>query len=350
MDEIAFAIPGDLALPTGGYVYARRLIAALAERGVQVRRISLSAEFPHPSRTALALARAAFAAVPVHMPLLVDGLAFGALPAALLDAVPRRYVVLVHHPLALETGLPAARAAELAVSEAAALSRAGAVIATSLVTAENLAADYGVSPDAITVAVPGIDPAPRARGMGGVPRILAVGAIVPRKGFDRLADALARCTTRPWTCRIVGSTERDPGCAEALGRRIEAAGLQGRVILTGALSDAALAAEWDAADLYALTSHHEGFGMAAAEALSRGIPVIAAAGGAPAAWLPRDACRFAVPGDVGALAAAIRDLLEPGTRRAMSDAAWAFGRTLPRWEETAARVAAVLRAAAQSPG
>ena len=65
-------------------------------------------------------------------------------------------IALVHHPLALETGVSAKDAVALRTSERAAL-RARGVIVTSPSTARTLAADYGVSAERITVAPPGTD-------------------------------------------------------------------------------------------------------------------------------------------------------------------------------------------------
>lgn len=48
--RIAFAVPGDLAAPTGGYAYDRRMIAELKQVGWPVHIISLGEGFPFPSR------------------------------------------------------------------------------------------------------------------------------------------------------------------------------------------------------------------------------------------------------------------------------------------------------------
>src|SRR5690606_17620710 len=130
--------------------------------------------------------------------LIVDGLAYGALPVALIDAVPNPILALVHHPLGLETGLDPQRRAALLDSEAAALARARHVVVTSPTTAATLAADLGVPPAKITVAVPGTDPSPRASGTGAPAEILSVGAVVPRKAHDTLVRALAPLRGRDW--------------------------------------------------------------------------------------------------------------------------------------------------------
>ncbi len=58
------------------------------------------------------------------------------------------------------------------------------------------------------------------------------------------------------------------------------AGLEDRVSLVGDLGEAALAEQYDRADLFVLATLYEGYGMAVAEALARGLPVVSTATGA----------------------------------------------------------------------
>ena len=97
------AVPGDLATPTGGYAYARRLLEAAPAAGLALAHLPLPAGFPEPSAEETRAALAALAAT--EGPLLVDGLAHGALPAAGLAPFARRLAVLHHHPLGLEPDL-----------------------------------------------------------------------------------------------------------------------------------------------------------------------------------------------------------------------------------------------------
>jgi glycosyltransferase involved in cell wall biosynthesis len=346
--EAAFAVPGDLHAPTGGYAYARALLDALPGAGVRARHLVLPGSFPDPDAADLAATARRLAAVPAERPLLVDGLAYGALPPDLLRGVAAPLVALVHHPLALEAGLSPARRAALAVSEQAALALARGVVATSAHTARLLAAEYGVPADGITVAEPGTEPAARARGSGtGAGRpvsLVALGAVTPRKAYPLLARALA-AVPGDWRLTIVGSLERDPDEAERLRAAVE--GLDGRVVLAGAVDDEARDALLDAADVLVSASLLEGYGMALAEGLARGLPVVASTGGAAGETVP-EGCGLPVPpGDEGALAAALaRMVAEPALRRRCADAAWAAGQRLPRWHGTAERVAAALRAVA----
>ncbi|HVT55638.1 MAG TPA: glycosyltransferase family 4 protein [Xanthobacteraceae bacterium] len=342
MHEAWFAIPGDLSTPTGGYRYDRRLMEELRALGWDMHRLALPGDFPAPSQASLRETERLLSETPNGAVILFDGLALGALPAGILDRVPRRYVALVHHPLALETGISRERAKALAESERAALRRVRHVVVTSRPTAELLVADFGVAPDQITVAEPGTESAPRARG-GETMRLLGVGSVTPRKGFDTLVAALSKLADLEWECRIAGSLDRDPEAAENLKKQIASADLQERVRLLGSLSDEALNDEYDRAMLFVLPSHFEGYGMAFTEALARGLPIVACEGGAVTTTVPADAGVFVRAGDADALASTLRWLIEnPGEIKKRAGAAWKAAQSLPRWPQAASKIAGVL--------
>ena len=82
MNRIAFAVPGDLATPTGGYGYNRRIIAELQVLGWQIDVVSVGDGFPQPSAEQRAVALARLEQLPEGIPVVFDGLALGALPEA----------------------------------------------------------------------------------------------------------------------------------------------------------------------------------------------------------------------------------------------------------------------------
>jgi glycosyltransferase involved in cell wall biosynthesis len=345
--EAVFAIPGDLATPTGGYRYDRRVIEELRQLGWNVRVLALPGDFPLPSGASLRKTEELLATTSEEAPVFFDGLAFGAIPSEILVRVPRRYVALVHHPLAFETGLSPERVSYFRQSERAALVHAVSVVATSAATRDLLVSDFGVTVECVTVAEPGTEPAPRARGSIGAPRFLSVGAVSPRKGFRILIEALSAIAELDWDCRIAGSLDRDPDEAAALRKCIAEATLEKRVVLLGTLDEDRLQAEYDRATLFVLPSHFEGYGMAFAEALARGLPVVACSGYAAVSTVPAAAGVFVPAGDAERLAAALRRLLSnPAEIGERSDAAWEHAKSLPRWRDTAATIAAVLETAA----
>jgi glycosyltransferase involved in cell wall biosynthesis len=346
VSEIVFAVPGDIDLPTGGYGYDRRLLREWSQSGVKARHLALPGGYPNPSEADLAQTRDLLAAQPRDTILLVDGLAYGAFPAALAKDLEGRMVALVHHPLAYETGTAPERAAALKASETDALRHARAVVVTSPATKRLLVAEYGVPEGKITVAVPGVDAAARAKGSASdtTTHLLAVGSLVPRKGYDVLVRALAGLADLDWRLTIIGAQDRSPTTAHALEVQIAEAGLSNRITLAGAVDDAALARAYHSADLFVMPSLYEGYGMVLTEALARGLPIVCTTGGAAAETAPDSAAVKVPPGDASALAKALARLIDDGAaRREMADAAWHAAATLPRWRETAAIIAELCR-------
>lgn len=334
---VTFAVPGDIATRTGGYLYDAEVMRQFSEAGRDMAHLALPGGFPDPSAAEMAEARAALTAVPSKRALIVDGLAFGALDTPAVDAIRAPIVALVHHPLSLETGLAPDRAAALKATEAANLARAAAVVVPSPHTARTLAAEFGVPEGKITVALPGTARAAALSVPETPPLILSVGSLVPRKGHDVLIDALTRLTDLPWRAAIVGGVA-DAACADRLAGQRDAAGLGNRVTFAGSLEAGALHDLFARASIFALATRYEGYGMVFAEALAHGLPIVSCLAGAVPDTVPAEAGTLVAPDDAGAFAAALRPLLADGARRdAMAAAARAAGARLPSWEETAGR-------------
>lgn len=330
--RLVFAHPGALDLPTGGYAYDRRLIAGLRSLGWQVDTLRLPGDFPFPET--LTGAEAALDALPDGTAVMIDGLAYGVLDAwAARNAQRLDITALVHHPLALEGGLPPATEAALRGSETRALAHARRVIVTSPQTGRDLAASFGIE-NAI-VALPGTDPAPRATG-STPPLILSVGTLIPRKGHDTLLDALEMLTDLNWTCIIAGSPHLDPTTAAKLHARATP-----RIQFVGEVAD--IRALMATADIFALASRYEGYGMVFAEAMAQGLPIVACHAGAIPEVVPDTAGILVPPDDAEALATALRILLiEPAYRATLAAGAEAAGAALPSWDDTARQIAKAL--------
>ena len=344
MKSAYFLIPGDPDTRTGGYGYDRRIMAGLAGLGRPVELRRLSATFPQPDHIALTEATAVLAGLPDQALVVIDGLALGAMPGVVAAHRERlRLVGLVHHPLALETGLTEAQRQSLYASEREALRHVRHVIVTSPSTARALA-DYAITPDRCTVVVPGTDPAPLATGTDGAElTLLCVAGLIPRKGHAVLFHALARLTQYRWRLWCAGSSAFDPATAAGLQTLIGELGLTGRITLLGELDHAALAARYQQADLFVLPSFHEGYGMVLAEALACGLPIISTTAGAIPDTVPADAGLLTPPGDVPALTGALaRVLAEPELRQQLAAGARLARHTLPDWPQVCTRFAAVL--------
>lgn len=344
MREVVFAIPGDLATATGGYIYDREVLNRLPALGVPVRHIALPGSFPSPSSADWDETRRLLTAVPSDAVLFIDGLAFGVFPPELVRDLARPVVALVHHPLGFETGLTEERARQLVATERAALATTRRVIVTSPLTARLLVEDYGVPSSHIAVAEPGTHPAKRAEGTGDPIALLAVGAVSPRKGYPILIEALSGLRQFEWHLTIAGERGRNPAAADDLDRAIARYDLADRVTLAGRLEPDALEALYAAADIFVMPSLFEGYGMVLAEAMARGLPIVCTTGGAAAETVPDGAGIKLPPGDATAFAGALRDLLvSPPLRQTLAAESWNAGQRLPRWDDTARRVADVLK-------
>jgi glycosyltransferase involved in cell wall biosynthesis len=339
MRRVAFAVPGHLETPTGGYAYDRRTIAELERLGWPVELVDVGEGFPWPGKSTRSAARTRLLKVSAGQPIVIDGLALGVIPEIAAELAARNpLLALVHHPLALEWGLSADQVDVMRCSERAALAAARAVVVTSPATARIVASDYGVPPDRITVARPGNDPVPQARGSGSdAPHLLSVGAVVPRKGFDVLVKALATLDDLPWRLTIVGDLTRDATAAAALRAGIAGHSMTDRIAVLGATSSEHLASLYDTADLFVLASHFEGYGMAYAEALAYGLPVIGTTAGAIPETVPSEAGVLVAAGDPAALAEALRrTITDTELRSRLSQGARAAAQQLPTWPQTGA--------------
>jgi glycosyltransferase involved in cell wall biosynthesis len=345
VSRIAFAVPGDLATPTGGYGYDRRMMTELQKLGWQIDVVLLGDGFPRPSAAQKAHAETVLAAVEGKHAIVIDGLALGVLPeAAAAVRAKRPLVALIHHPLALETGLSAADANAMRASERAALASANAVIVTSAPTARLLVQDYGVAEKLITVARPGTERASVAASRSSeVVQLLSIGALVQRKGFDILIAALATLADLSWRLTIAGDRTRNPAVAARIDADIARHKLGERVQVLGAVSDGRITALYGESDVFVLASRFEGYGMAYAEALAHGLPVVGTTGGATPETVPPDAGILVVPGDVAALAKALCRLIsDKAERDRMAAAARAAAATLPSWQDSAKLFAAAI--------
>jgi hypothetical protein len=107
--DLTFAVPGRLDTLTGGFLYDRRIVEGLRGLGLSVEALELPDGFPLAGAEVRNRAAALLQALPDGRPLVVDGLAAGALPEAMAALAARLPLhLLVHHPLAAETASGAA--------------------------------------------------------------------------------------------------------------------------------------------------------------------------------------------------------------------------------------------------
>ncbi|RRO16671.1 glycosyltransferase [Saccharopolyspora rhizosphaerae] len=323
--RVHFVLPED-DQPSGGNLYDRRAVAGLVALGLDVRETALAGPWPQPDERARGRLDDALAATPDGSAVLLDGLVACGVPEVVEAHAHRlRTAVLLHLPLAAETGLSPETAARLDAAERRTLRAAELVLATSPEAARVL--DH----PRVRTAVPGTDPAPVAHGTDGKSRLLCVASLTPRKGQDLLLRAL---DDLPLSCDLVGP-ERDSEHA----RQLRAHGLGERIRVRGAMTPPELDDVYATADLLVQPSRAETYGMAVTEALARGIPVIASA--VPDAL--GDGGLLLPPGDLDALTDALRRWsTDPGFREELRASALHRRTQLPTWEATAQQLASAL--------
>lgn len=343
--KLVLAAPAPFDAVSGGYNFDRAIVAGLRTLGHAVTVVEQKGRHPLPDAAAEADARRVLGAVPADATLVIDGLGLPAFSALADDPAIARAVGLIHHPTPLEKGLSEADAAELRTREAAVLGKLARLVATSNATAAQLGG-MGIAAQRISVVEPGTAPAARAPGTRGAGcHILSIGALVPRKGHDVLLRALGRLPDLDWQLTIVGQADRDAPHAAMLHALAEELGIAQRVTFAGEVTGDALEDLWQVTDVFALATWHEGYGMAAAEALARGIPLAVTAGGAIADLAQPAFSIMSKPGEHAMLSKGLRRVIFDGEQRArMKDAAWEAGRKLPDWPAQAEKFAAALTA------
>jgi len=222
------------------------------------------------------------------------------------------------------------------------LQRARHLYATSQTEAHDLARfALGVP---ITVIPNGVDiPAEHRRIRRDVDRektALFLGRIYPVKGLPMLIDAWSNVRPSGWRLQIAGPDEA--GHRAEIERAVAAAGLADVVDLIGPLDGDAKRRAFLDADLFVLPTRSESFGMAIAEALAHGVPVLTTTA-APWPSLPERGCGWVVEPTVDGLIAGLRDLaaLDSTTLHAMGAKGRAWVATAFTWTDVAKRFLAV---------
>jgi glycosyltransferase involved in cell wall biosynthesis len=230
------------------------------------------------------------------------------------------------------------------------LAMASGLHVTSAAEIDNIEA-LGLTPP-LHVIANGVD-MPARPASPGVERqmrtALYLGRLHRQKGLPMLIEAWARIRPRGWRLIVAGPDEG--GHLAELRRAVTAAGLDDVVSFPGPLAGDAKAQALLDADLLVLPSYAESFGMAVAEALAYGVPVLTTRG-APWPQLEQEACGWWVPVSTDGLAAG----LAAATARdsASLQAMGARGRALMQrdygWERMAARFLALYRELAAAAG
>jgi glycosyltransferase involved in cell wall biosynthesis len=344
--RVAFVTVGDTDRLTGGYLYHAQVFARLRERGVVVEEVvpcgaSAEEQEEAASQLGLVLNSRRFDVV------VVDALA-RIVCAPHLDRwrEERPVVAMVHElPSVAAPGGASGREREFEGP----LLRSDCLIAVSG-HGRSILENRGVPAGRIRVVPPGFD---RLRLDSGSPspvgddvvRALCVAQWITRKGILDLVQAWTLHERPGAVLELVGETDAGPAYADRV-RAVLAGASGASIIVSGAVDDATLGSAYAAADLFVLPSRYEGYGIVYAEALARGLPVIACDVGPVPELVGDEAALLVPPGNVEALSGALDLLLgDSALRHRMSAAARRRAGELPRWEDTADGFLRVLREA-----
>ncbi len=341
--NLHWVVPGPLDQLTGGYLYDRYMIDQLRAQGHAVTVHELAGRFPEPDEPAQRAAAAVLERASTASLLIIDGLALPAFEGRLhLAQAP--VLAVVHHPLALEQASQGDVDGISAAHEQALWRQVAGFICPSRQTRRMLMT-AGLNGNLIETVYPGLQ-APerrRLRSSSTPRRLLCVAIVVPRKGHPLLLSALAGLRAYDWRLDCIGSLQRDPAHVRRVRAQRQRLRLRGRVRLQGEVSPAQLRQAYRRADLFVLPSYHEGYGMALAEAVAAGMPVISARAGAIPEAVAPGAGVLVAPGDVLALRHALECLWrQPAHYRRLCRGAWRGARHARSWRQAGAEFAAAL--------
>lgn len=246
-----------------------------------------------------------------------------------------------------------------------AFARASQVLCVSRLWREHLASEYGIAAHEVPNGVDTARFSPHARSSDaalarrlgirrGAPVVLALGGVEERKNTARLLSAFALLRVAHPQAQLVvaGGASLLDHSAYALRFRalMQELGFDDDpaqpVRLTGPLPDEDIPSLYRLADVVAMPSLREGFGLVVLEALASGVPVVASRIAPFTEYLAEDDVSWADPSDAGAIAAALRHALSTrDAQRIARSASRLSGRF--SWQASAERHAALYRAAIQ---
>ncbi len=215
------------------------------------------------------------------------------------------------------------------------------VVANSSLTVRKLK-EFGRSDKDVLLAQPGLNVrlARKPRFRENPTRLLLVGNVESRKGVVEAVKALAYSGIKGAELRIAGERYFEQGYLGKVKDCIDELGLADRVNLLGRLTDEELRSEYERADAFILPSFWEGYGMAIAEAMACGLPVISTTAGAiPDMVTDGVSGLLGVPGDWRATGTDIRRIFsEPDLRKYLAVQALDAAARFPSWDDTTRKV------------
>ena len=350
--RLLFVVYGSLQQISGGYLYDRKVVEFLKQRGVEVDCLELP-RCPYllcPLHLFYSPLRRLFGPSPPgdYDCIIVDELTH---PSVFLPLFFRRpgppVVVLLHH-LKIQERIVFFLKVVARWMERSLLRNCDRIIVNSRTTRDTVG-QLIHSTEGIYICPPGSDNLDQTReaeeSRSGKParagretavRLLITGNIIPRKGHDLLIRMLADLADLDWELRVVGAAV-DSLYKRRVDRLVRRYGLTGRVFYAGVLSGQDLSREYREADVFVFPSRYEGFGISLAEAIRAGLPFVAFSSGAiPEVSGGRGL--LAAEGDLEVFKRQLKRLIcEPEFRERNAGISRSLAADLPTWRETGER-------------
>lgn len=334
--NLHFLIPGDIDIFTSCYIYDRRIIEGLKSKGHIVKLHRLPDDFPFPSKGSLQLCNQIIKTIPKSEPIVIDGLAFGAIPSILKVVYGMNPIIgLIHLPLSVDPNYSAYQRTIITGPEKEAFGYASKFIVTSEYTAE-IFANLGIEEKNVNLVIPGLDNFSKKKDYPETPKkLLSIANLCRNKDHNILVSALSALSNKDWILHCYGNLDFDRNYLSEFQALIRRNKLQDKILIHGIISGKELNDVYLDADLFIHPSDFEVYGMALAEALAHGIPVVASTGGGICRTIPAKMAQFFKPGDVYGLQSILEELFEnPDLYKRLYTKASTYNEQAQTWEKS----------------
>ncbi len=338
--RIAKLIIGDINTLTGGYIYEKRLVDYLRGAGLEADIVSIP-NLPYPLHLFTNFWLLFYFAIKKYDLIIEDEMTHPAVWVFNFWAkhVRGMKIIAIVHMLRWIALRGCWDMTLVKFMERQMLRSTNLIIANSNHTSEEIKG-MGLSDQAIDVVYPGFDSLQAPQGSSSriddSIRLLFVGNWDPRKGLETLLEALHHSNNPGISLDVVGDDRFYPRYTRRVMKKVLQWGLEGRTRFHGRIERHSLGSFYSNADIFVMPSTYEPFGIVFAEAMSFGLPIIAAnAGGIPELVEHRKNGLLVPPNDPFALAQAIAELASSAElRQKYGRASYEKSKELNTWEDS----------------
>lgn len=312
--NLHFFITGDINTPSGEFIYNKKIIHGLRNRGYKVFVHNLPVDFPFPNTNSIAQFEAVIKSIPSDDLMLIPEAIAGSNPSIIEKYTKsHKIIAFIHLPISLSNGLSIYQKEIVFASEKMVLPNIRFCI-TSNAFAKNALIERGIDETDIFLAQAGTDPYPQKSSYSTIPvSLLCVSNYTRKNGHLNFIKALSVFKNQQWKLTCYGIKDYDPDYCDEVKSLIRKTGLTERIILNDAIPHDKISEVYLSSDLVVIPSDYESFGMSIAEALMHGIPVFASAAGLINRNIPPKAVKFFKPDNLYDIQSVLELLFENET-------------------------------------